>query len=77
MVHDIMLMITDGAATCSEPVATHADAAGSGGHDVRREGWSAAASPQGVIVRPKLAQGTLGSRSTDSHYLAEETQRWR
>ena len=39
--------------------------------------WYAAAGPQGVLVRPKLAQGTHDSRSTDSHYLAEETQRWR
>jgi len=41
------------------------------------EWWYAAAGPQGVFVRPKLAQGTHDSRSTDSHYLAEETQRWR
>jgi hypothetical protein len=37
---------------------------------------SAAASPLGALMRPKLAQGTHDSRSTDSHYLAEETQRW-
>jgi hypothetical protein len=42
-----------------------------------RERCDAAASPLGAFVRPKLAQGTHDSRSTDSHYLAEETQRWR
>jgi hypothetical protein len=31
----------------------------------------------GTIISPKLAQGTHDSRSTESHYLAEETQRWR
>jgi hypothetical protein len=30
----------------------------------------------GVVMRPKLAQGRHDSRSTDSHYPAEETQRW-
>ena len=77
MVRDTMLMITDGATTCSERVAPHGDAAGSGGDGVLHGSCRAAASPQGVIVRPKLAQGTLDSRSTESHYLAEETQRWR
>ena len=37
----------------------------------------AVTSPLDAFARPKLAQGTHDSRSTDSHYLAEETQRWR